>query len=129
MVNHINTRPDQKQTRSFSKYQLIRYPNQETYLFKNVREPCFLKMPSLELKIYSIDPMIRKSFNRPKNKRKFTQLIQDQETVQSAQNKRESSLNRSKIRRLFNRPKIKETHSIDPRSESCSIGPNQETIH
>jgi hypothetical protein len=39
MVEHINTRPDQQQTRNSSKYQLIRYPNQETYLFKSARSP------------------------------------------------------------------------------------------
>ena len=85
-------------------------------------------MPTSELK-FTQSIRDQKAVQSAQNKRKFTQLIQDQETVQSAQNKRESSLNRSQIRRLFNRPKIKETHSIDPRSESCSIGPNQETIH
>ena len=41
-------------------------PQPRNVSVQNVREPCFLKMPSLELNIYSIDPMIRKLFNRPK---------------------------------------------------------------
>jgi hypothetical protein len=37
MAEYITTRPDQEQTRNFSKYQLKQYPNQETYLFKSAR--------------------------------------------------------------------------------------------
>ena len=37
MVEHTNTRPDHEQTRNFSEYQLKRYPNQKTYVFKSAR--------------------------------------------------------------------------------------------
>ena len=87
-------------------------PQPRNVSVQNVREPCFLKMPSLELKIYSIDPMIRKLFNRPKIRENSLSWSKIRKLFNRPKIKRESSLNRSKIRRLFNWPKIKETQSI-----------------